>query len=322
MASKDSRLKADQIHQACDSVRARGERVTTNSVYDELGQRGSFSTIQNHIKTWEELHSEELGKIKNLPLEAAPPESLNVAVNNLTKTIWNVAKGMAAVDFDSEREAFKEAEAEMNLKLADIAAFSEQQADTIEVLRKQIAEIQGLLDKAEASNKELNELNIAKKDELIEVERERDIANLEIKNLNDQLKKMVDEYHEFKSSANGEIKQLRNEIDDINKAHEVAMEAAKNKAFAEIKQLTEKLGKATAAAELNAVELANLKVVAQENKKLEREVQKLQINLDATVISLNELKIEVKEAFEGEKAANRRADLLEGELHAFKLTKK
>lgn len=321
--TKENWLREDAVHIACDKIRARGERVTTNSVYDELGQRGGFQTIQKYLKTWEAKNSAELGEIKNLPISAEVPESIKDFGNNVIKTFWNEAKGRAEADLDSQREAFRQAEAAMNAKIEDVATFSEQQSETIEVLRKQIAEIQTLLDKEQNSNSQLNELMTVKKDELKELEKERDIAHLEIKNLIEQLKKREDESEAIKASLSAEIRALRDDIDNLNKIHEEALESSKNKAFAEIKQLTEQLGKVGARNDLNEVEMAdlkkNLKESIKENKTLDNQGQKLQINLDTALHSVLELKAEIKTALKAEKEANRRADMLEGELNALKI---
>ena len=320
--TKENWLKEEEVHSACDTIRARGERVSTTSIYEELGQRGGFQTIQKFLKTWEDNHSADLGEIKNLPVSAEVPEAIKDLGNNIIKTFWTEAKNRAQADLDSQREAFRQAEAAMNLKVDDVAAFSEQQSLTIDVIRQQIADIQNLFNNEKIVNSELNELIILKKDELTEAEKARDIANSEIKHLTEQLKKIEDNSQTVKLASNAEIKALRDTIDDLNKTHEEALEAAKNAAFTEIKQLTEQVGKACGKNDIDAVEIVNLKEqikrLTAENKSLDHHAHKLQINLDTVIASGLEIKSNLKIALEGEKAANKRADMLAGELNVIK----
>jgi hypothetical protein len=72
---KENRLRQDDVDSACIAVIQRGERVSTTTIHKEVGERGSFSTIQKMVKDWQARNPVESERIENLPLKADMPES-------------------------------------------------------------------------------------------------------------------------------------------------------------------------------------------------------------------------------------------------------
>ena len=184
--TKDKWLKQEDVHAACESIKARGERVSTNSVYDELGERGSYKTIQKFIVIWGAENSEQLEEIKNLPVSAEIPESIEGIGKKLLKTYWNEAKAKADAELDIQREALKQAEANANNKVDEITLFSGKQTETITVLREQLAEQQTQLTNEKNKTDKLNELISQEHDKLNTIEKERDLSIQEVKNIKDK----------------------------------------------------------------------------------------------------------------------------------------
>jgi len=313
--TKDRWLTEVEVNSACEAIIARGERVTTNAVYDELGQRGSFKTIQKHIKTWEAENSDQLDEIKNLPITAEIPESIEETGKKLLKTFWNEAKTKADAELDVQREALQQAEIITNHKVDEITVFSDKQTETITILREQLAELQTQLTKEQNNTSKLNELMAKEHDKLSAVEKERDLSKQAVENTQEQLDKTGSEYQKSKDTLNADIKALRGDIEKLNKSHEKESKTTQEQSLVEIKGLTEALGKAKAHVESSELKITEFKLVDKENKSLSKQVQTLEIKFDASAKTVDELKEEIKLIRDSEKEANRRADMLEGQVN-------
>ncbi len=137
---KENRLKQDEVDAACVAIMQRGERISTNTVHKEVGERGSFSTIQKMIKDWQTRNPEQSEQVNTLPVVVDIPEALKTAGNNALKAFWQQAMEIAQNELKTQQEALKRAEDEVNLKMAELQEFSDNQADTIEALREQLAQ--------------------------------------------------------------------------------------------------------------------------------------------------------------------------------------
>lgn len=138
---KENRLKQDDVDSACLAVMQRGERVSTTTIHKEVGERGSFSTIQKMVKDWQARNPVESERVENLPLKADMPESLKVVSDNALKAVWHQARELAHNELEVQRESLRKAEDDINLKIAELQEFSDNQTNTIEVLREQLAEV-------------------------------------------------------------------------------------------------------------------------------------------------------------------------------------
>lgn len=92
---KENRLKQEEVDAACIAVMQRGERVSTTTIHKEVGERGSFSTIQKMVKDWQARNPVESERVENLPLKVDMPESLKTVSDNALKAVWHQARELA-----------------------------------------------------------------------------------------------------------------------------------------------------------------------------------------------------------------------------------
>lgn len=90
-------------------------------------------TIQKMVKDWQARNPVESERVENLPLKADMPDSL--------KTVWHQVRELAHSELEVQRESLRKAEDDINLKIAELQEFSDNQTNTIEVLREQLAEV-------------------------------------------------------------------------------------------------------------------------------------------------------------------------------------
>jgi len=106
-----------------------------------VGERGSFSTIQKMVKDWQARNPVEFERVENLPLKADMPDSLKTVSDNSLKAVWHQARELAHSELEVQRESLRKAEEDINLKIAELQEFSDNQTNTIEVLREQLAQV-------------------------------------------------------------------------------------------------------------------------------------------------------------------------------------
>jgi len=135
-------ITEDQIKTAIHSLQERGESVTKNSVRRELGNTGSFSTIQAFLQSWRQTQA-----TRELQDEATTvPES----VQSQFARVWALALASAQADLAPRREAL-ELEAAALKNVIDLA-----QAENDEALRTLEAQNDSLAERlAEATTKEI-----------------------------------------------------------------------------------------------------------------------------------------------------------------------
>ncbi len=150
----------------------KGLALTT--IHKEVGERGSFSTIQKMVKDWQARNPVESERVENLPLKADMPDLLKAVSDNALKAVWHQARELAYSELEVQRESLRKAEEDINLKITELQEFSDNQANTIEVLREQLAEVtaksaeldQRLIESKESYDKQVNELkaDVVKRD--------------------------------------------------------------------------------------------------------------------------------------------------------------
>ena len=141
MNYQKERLTQDAIDTACLALIGRGESLSSTKVHKEVGERGSFSTIQKFITDFKARNPEQSEQVANLPLKIEIPEGLKVLSENGLKAVWYQARELAHNELEVQREALRKAEEDINLKIAELQEFSDNQTNTIEVLREQLGQV-------------------------------------------------------------------------------------------------------------------------------------------------------------------------------------
>lgn len=276
---KENRLKQEEVDAACIAMMQRGERISTNTVHKEVGERGSFSTIQKMIKDWQARNPEQSEQVAKLPLVVEIPETLKTAGNNALKAFWQQAREIAQNDLKTQQEALKRAEEEVNLKIEELQEFSDNQANTIEVLREQLAQ-------ATVENLEAGKFFTAEKatttgltEKLNQALHDLELSRIESQTLSQRLT-------EEKAQHEKDATEL--------KAAVVHHDAERDKLRAELEN--------------------RIKTSEERAKSLDMQVTKLQTALDIQAKQINEAKAERAEALTAEKVAIEKAAALAGQL--------
>lgn len=276
---KENRLKQDDVDTACVTVMQRGERVSTTTIHKEVGERGSFSTIQKMVKDWQARNPVESERVENLPLKADMPDSLKAVSDNALKAVWHQARELAHSELEVQRESLRKAEEDINLKIAELQEFSDNQTNTIEVLREQLAEVTAksserdqLLTTEHATTAALTEkLNSA-------------LHDLELSGIENQT--LIQRLSESKDSHDKQVSELKADI--------VKRDADNGTLRADFDK--------------------RIKTSEEAAKSLDKQVTKLQTALDVQDKQITEAKAERTAALSAEKVAIEQAANLAGQL--------
>jgi DNA repair exonuclease SbcCD ATPase subunit len=276
---KENRLKQEEVDAACIAIMQRGERISTNTVHKEVGERGSFSTIQKMIKDWQARNPEQSEQVEKLPLVVEIPEALKTAGNNALKAFWQQAREIAQNELKTQQEALKRAESDVNLKITELQEFSDNQANTIEVLREQLAQVT-------AESLETGKLFTTEKattagltEKLNQALHDLELSRIENQTLSQRLT-------EEKAQHEKDAIELKTAV--------VQRDAERDKLRAELE--------------------SRIKTSEERAKSLDMQVTKLQTALDIQAQQITESKTERAEALTAEKVAIEKAAALSGQL--------
>ena len=276
---KENRLKQIEIDEACNAVMQRGERISTTTIHKELGERGSFSTIQKMMKDWQARNPVESERVENLPLKADIPETLKGAGENALKAFWYTARELAHTELEVQRESLKKAEEDINLKIEELQEFSDNQTNTIEVLREQLGQMTA----------------------------ENTVLKTNLETTNTSLASITEQFqqarHELELS-NIENQALAQRLTETKETHEEQVNELKA-------TITER---ETENAKIRADFDTRIKASEETAKGLNTQITKLQTTLDTQVEKVSETRIERAEALKAEKTALERAAALTGKL--------
>lgn len=276
---KENRLKQSEIDEACTAVMQRGERISTTIIHKELGERGSFSTIQKMMKDWQARNPEESDRVENLPLKADIPETLKGAGENALKAFWHTARELAHNELEVQRESLKKAEEDINQKIEELQEFSDNQTNTIEVLREQLGQMTAENAELKTKQETTNATLTSTIEQLQQARHELELSNIE----NEALAKRIAEAKELHELQVSELKTTLAEREAENTKIRADFET-RSKAQEEIA------------------------------KGLDTQITRLQTTLDGQMEKVEEAKAERAEALSAEKQAIERAAALTGKL--------
>jgi chromosome segregation ATPase len=276
---KENRLRQDDVDSACIAVIQRGERVSTTTIHKEVGERGSFSTIQKMVKDWQARNPVESERVENLPLKADMPDSLKASSENALKAVWHQARELAHSELEVQRESLRKAEDDINLKIAELQEFSDNQTNTIEVLREQLAEVT-------AKSSELDQLLTTERAATTVLTEKLNGAlhDLELSGIENQT--LIQRLSESKDSHDKQVSELKEDI--------VKRDADSDKLRADFDK--------------------RIKTSEESVKSLDKQVTKLQTALDMQDKQITEAKAERAAALSAEKVAIEQAANLTGQL--------
>lgn len=134
-----------QIHQAANQINKEGKRPTLAGVRTVLGG-GSFSTIQEAMKTWKS--ADDLNEIEATEV----PEEITSAIEPMIAKVWELAEQIAGHKFDQERNDHKRELFELTESRDDAIAAADDAQTTCDQLNS------ALTNSTEAHNKLYQEM--------------------------------------------------------------------------------------------------------------------------------------------------------------------
>lgn len=300
-----TRLTEAEVHAACASIAAQGERPTALTLRSNLG-RGSLTTVTKYLNSWnasdeaKSLGAETLPAIVNLPPE------LTKDGEDLIKKIWSIAKGLADEELEIQRDALKQAELATYSKVEEAFKFSEVQATEIERLEDALADLKAELDEERNGHaKTVTQLNEAEK------------ANVGLSKDNDQLRHEIDELKKQVSALEDANKTAVQEKRDLLKEHTAALKQkdAEIRSFdIQVHELQTSLDASVASQNQLKDEL---KSQASELSGRTIELEKLNVRHEAAIAELDTLKTELKAAKKAAAGAEKTVANLEGQLKVY-----
>lgn len=271
-------ITEQEVFDVAQGIAAQGETPSTLTVHKELG-RGSYSTIQKHLKAWENSEQAREAQIDTLPAVVTLPDTLADDAVGLGKKMWKVANDLAEAKLDQERLALtnlRENLESSTQQAIDYADACNGRADTAEEeveasrsaitdyeervknYEKEINRLSGdLLDSKKMFNKATGEISVltSEKTELITKVK---LAEQEVTSVNKTIAKVEAASEKALSNAvaKGEKalsdavakaeKDQAKVVDDLSAAHDKALQAltvASDKAVQALKDDAEKVAK-------------------------------------------------------------------------------
>ncbi len=98
-------LTIEQIHEAADNLSEQGIKPTMAKVREALGGKGSFTTINEAMKTWKATQTHE-----EMLLKVDLPSELNERLQATAAILWESAQDIANERLNAERQAMKAAQ--------------------------------------------------------------------------------------------------------------------------------------------------------------------------------------------------------------------
>lgn len=310
MSAQTQRLTEAEVHTACISIAAQGERPTALTLLEKLG-RGSLTTITKYLNSWNASDEAKSLGAETLPAIVKLPPELSKDGEDLIKKIWSIAKGIADEELDIQRDALKQAELANNLKVEEAFKFSEAQAMKIERLEDVLSDIKDELDKEQDNHAQTTiQLNQAEKN------------NIGLSKDNDQLEHEVSELKNQIVVLEDASKVAALEKQDLLKEH---AEALKQK-DAEIRTFdirAHELQTSLDSVVKSNEQLTNdLKSSASELSTRIIELEKLNVRYETTLSDLNTIKADFKAANKITTDAEKLVANLKGQLEVYKSLEK
>jgi chromosome segregation ATPase len=345
MSAQTQRLTETEVHSACVSIAAQGERPTALTLLEKLG-RGSLTTITKYLNSWN-----ASAEAKNLGAETLPaivklPPELTKDGEDLIKKIWSIAKGIADEELDIQRDALKQAELVTHSRVEEAFKFSEAQAMKIERLEDDLSDLKSELAK-EQNNlaKTAHQLNEAEKGN-VGLSKDNDRLDHEVNELKKHIadledgnkvtarekQELLNEHADALKQKDAEIRafdiqvhELKTSLDSISKSNGKLNDSIKQK-DAEIRsfdiQVHELQKSLNAAVKSNEQLVSDLKNKESKLSGLVIELEKLSVRHETTLSDLNTIKAEFKTVNKITSESEKQVANLKGQLEVYKSLEK
>jgi hypothetical protein len=281
---------------AISEIVDRGEQPSTTLIHDQVGNIGSFATINKVFHPWRDNHEKNLSE---LPTEVLLPSELEESFIQLAKKVWTQATHISNNELEKQREALAQVEHEVKLELSDAIKIGE-------VSENARTELQEQLDKQNALNNELSEKAIL-------LEKENEMLKDQVKE-NEQLKTQNQEQSTQLAVSQSKLDEamaiIQNAKSDL-KAEQSHNEQLKTK----IENLAQTIMTLNNEENTNKTEIERLKAELIEHETTLKAVQEYSDGEKAELKeSINALNIQLKESENDRIALSRQIGNTEGRV--------
>ena len=129
-------ISRDDVFNAANDMQGAGKRPTILGIYKLLG-RGSYTTISNYLKQWEQ-ESPAIEIVEDLEL----PEVIANDAELFIGKIWSLAKNHADTSVQAERDALRMREQELSAEAQQAVDIANEHSERVEQLEELLEQAQ------------------------------------------------------------------------------------------------------------------------------------------------------------------------------------
>ena len=151
---RTSSLTYDQVKDAAQSIIARGGKPTVSALRVELGNQGSFTTIQAHLTTF---LADEAAKV---PVRMLPPE-VESELMKAMMVVWKAADSAAGRDIETMRQNFEDEKLGMASDLSEAQSEIKRLENHLQALQFELKKSNELVSRLESDLSKAAGRNVA-----------------------------------------------------------------------------------------------------------------------------------------------------------------
>lgn len=152
---KAERLQESDVHEVCRQLISTGQKPTVVKLFNQL-QRGSMTTIQKFLNTFNDDLADDSGAVELPKFDALADETVKLSFDALMAKVYKIAYDKALEDFTGEKDRLTAEITALNAELVECREFSDSQSGLIETLEKTTEQLNADIIKLKAAADELN----------------------------------------------------------------------------------------------------------------------------------------------------------------------
>lgn len=163
----------EAVEEACFALLRKGEGPSFNSVYAELGNRGSSEIVQRYIDQWRRATGEAFFRKRDVP---GLPDAFVAAGDKLLGELWRLGLNQVEQFLEDRRAALETEHAEIRTRLVNAEREIAESSKDMAALRAKLARQSGELDASEGTVQAL-------RNQLAELHRQHESQDARLKSL-------------------------------------------------------------------------------------------------------------------------------------------
>lgn len=152
---KAERLQESDVHEVCRQLISTGQKPTVVKLFNQL-QRGSMTTIQKFLNTFNDDLADDSGAVELPKFDALADEAVKLSFDVLMAKVYKIAYDKAREDFTGEKDRLTAEITALNAELVECREFSDSQSGLIESLEKTTEQLNADTTKLKTAADELN----------------------------------------------------------------------------------------------------------------------------------------------------------------------